>query len=199
MIRAIATVWLLVALHACSGEQDTGDPNDRPSQAERTIAAVSRAAVTALGDRDFEGIATLVHPVDGVRLSPYGFVDLESDKVLSPDELVAAAADPTRYLWGHYDGTGEPISLTFSEYYQRFVFDADYATAEQTGYDTQIGSGNTINNIADVYPGAITVEYHFSGFDPDMQGMDWRSLRLVFSRYTGKWYLVGIVHDEWTI
>lgn len=30
-------------------------------------------------------------------------------------------------------------------------------------------------------------------------GMDWRSLRLVFSRYTGRLCLDGIIHDEWTV
>jgi hypothetical protein len=29
--------------------------------------------------------------------------------------------------------------------------------------------------------------------------MDWRSLRLVFEEQGGSWYLVGIVHDQWTI
>jgi len=29
--------------------------------------------------------------------------------------------------------------------------------------------------------------------------MDWRSLKLVFKEKDGNWYLVGVVHDEWTI
>jgi hypothetical protein len=29
--------------------------------------------------------------------------------------------------------------------------------------------------------------------------MDWQSLRLVFEETAGNWYLVGIVHDQWTI
>jgi hypothetical protein len=29
--------------------------------------------------------------------------------------------------------------------------------------------------------------------------MDWESLRLVFVQEDGAWWLVGIVHDEWTI
>jgi hypothetical protein len=29
--------------------------------------------------------------------------------------------------------------------------------------------------------------------------MDWESLRLVFQEEGGVWYLVGVIHDEWTI
>jgi (p)ppGpp synthase/HD superfamily hydrolase len=43
------------------------------------------------------------------------------------------------------------------------------------------------------------VEYHFSGFDPKYEGMDWRSLRLVFEEKDNIWHLVGIIHDQWTI
>jgi hypothetical protein len=43
------------------------------------------------------------------------------------------------------------------------------------------------------------MEYHFSGFEAQYEGMDWESLRLVFIQEDSTWYLVGIVHDEWTI
>ena len=29
--------------------------------------------------------------------------------------------------------------------------------------------------------------------------MDWRTMRLVFEEYQGKYYLVAIVNDQWTI
>jgi (p)ppGpp synthase/HD superfamily hydrolase len=29
--------------------------------------------------------------------------------------------------------------------------------------------------------------------------MDWRSLRLVFEKKDDIWYIVGIIHDQWTI
>ena len=33
----------------------------------------------------------------------------------------------------------------------------------------------------------------------DFDGMDWKSLRLVFQEKDNIWYLVGIIHDGWTI
>jgi hypothetical protein len=61
-----------------------------------------------------------------------------------------------------------------------------------------LGGGNSIDNSSEFYPEAKIVEYYFSGFDPQYGGMDWRSLRLVFSELNDTWYLVGVIHDEWT-
>jgi hypothetical protein len=44
----------------------------------------------------------------------------------------------------------------------------------------------------------MVVEYYFPGFDPQYEGMDWRSLRLIFLQDNDVWYLAGIVHDQWT-
>ena len=105
---------------------------------------------------------------------------------------------PVTISW-RFDGSGEPINLTFEAYFERFIYDADFARPHAIGYNEIIGAGNTINNIAEVYPNAVTIEYHFEGFDPTFAGLDWRSLRLVLEGKEGTWYLVGIVHDEWTI
>lgn len=161
------------------------------------VIARAKEAVQALRNRDMEKLASLVHPKKGVRFSPYAFVR-DSDLVFMPDQLIGILSDPTKYTWGFYDGSGLPIEMTFQEYYERFVYDQDYANAERTGYDERIGQGNTIDNALTYYSGGHMVEYHFSGFDPAFGGMDWRSLRLVFQEEGSEWYLVGIIHDEWT-
>jgi hypothetical protein len=168
---------------------------------DEAVAARAAQAIMALKDRDMGELADLVHPDKGVRFSPYTYVRAGpgGDLVFSAAQIPGLLADPTVYHWGTFDGSGEPIDLTFAAYYERFVYDADFARPDIVGLDETVGQGNTINNIAGVYPEGITVEYHFEGFDPQYEGLDWRSLRLVFEEYEGTWYLVGIVHDEWTI
>lgn len=161
-------------------------------------AALATSAVEALRDRDMARLAALAHPTRGVRFSPYAFVR-ETDVVLTSAQLATALDDPTVYLWGAYDGSGAPISLTFAAYYEQFVYSHDFAAAPQVGYNQIIGRGNTINNCFEFYPGAFVAEYHFPGFNPAYGGMDWVSLRLVFQQENGVWYLVGIIHDQWTI
>jgi hypothetical protein len=48
--------------------------------------------------------------------------------------------------------------------------------------DQVLQRGNMINNIEDAYSEAVSVEYHFPGFDPKYEGMDWESLKLVLSK-----------------
>jgi hypothetical protein len=169
------------------------------------IAARAAQAILALRDHDIRQLTGLVHPVKGVTFSPYTYLRPlqgapgEADLVFSPAQLSGLWTDPTVYHWGTYDGSGEPIDLTFREYYGKFVYDVDFAQPDVVGFNETVGQGNTINNIATVYPNAVTVEYHFDGFDPQYAGMDWRSLRLVLEEMDGTWYLVGIVHDQWTI
>jgi len=166
---------------------------------EMDVATRANEVVAALRDRDMEALAGQVHPSQGVRFSPYGYVQL-SDLVFLPGQVRGLLDDPTVYHWGVYDGSGLPINLTFAEYYAEFVYDLDFANAPEVGINRRMGpAGGTLDNTVEFYPGAIVVEYHFPGVDPQYAGMDWRSLRLVFREEGGTWYLVGIIHDEWTI
>jgi len=172
---------------------------------DEAVAARAAQAIMALKERDLQRLAALVHPDKGVRFSPYTYVQVGPDAYGGEDlvfrsaQLPGLLADSTVYHWGVYDGSGAPIDLTFQEYYDRFIYDADFAHPDVVGFDEEVGWSSMINNIAEVYPQAVMVEVHFEGFEPQYAGMDWRSLRLVLEEAGGVWYLVGIVHDEWTV
>ncbi|MBC7088058.1 MAG: hypothetical protein H5T96_06160 [Tissierellales bacterium] len=155
--------------------------------------------VNYLKDKDMEGLASVVHPLMGVRFTPYEYIDLQNDLVFTKDRIATFLDDTQSYTWGFFDGTGEPIVMTFSEYFDRFIYDADFANPQMIGNNYSIGKGNSLNNIEEAYPNAKYIEFHFSGIEPEYEGMDWRSLRLVYEEMNGIWYLVGIVHGEWTI
>ncbi|MFM9327276.1 hypothetical protein [Paenibacillus mesotrionivorans] len=163
------------------------------------VEAAAAKAVVALKERDWAGLALAAHPDKGVRMSPYVHVDMKQDVILTRDEIKRLQDDKTVRTWGAYDGSGEPIKLTFAEFYDKFLYNHDYAKPEKSAYDEPIGKGNTVNNIKEVYPGSHFVEYYFSGFDPKVQGMDWASLILVFEEKGGAWYLTGLVRNQWTI
>lgn len=171
------------------------------TDATPAIAAQASAALQAIKQQDWNGLGLLVHPVKGVRFSPYGHVKpgAGGDQVRTASQIRAGFTDQTVIRWGEYDGTGDPINLTFQGYYQKFVYNADFAQAPVVVYNQIAGRGNTLINLHEVYPQAQFVEYHFPGIDPQFEGMDWQSLRLVFEEAAGNWYLIGIVHDQWTI
>ncbi|MEA3423609.1 MAG: hypothetical protein U9Q80_07445 [Bacillota bacterium] len=152
-----------------------------------------------LKDQDWIGLSSHIHPEKGVRLSPYQYVDVNSDQVFTSDEIHSILASSKIYSWGIYDGSGELIEMNFTEYYDRFIYDEDFINASIIGNNNVVSYGNTINNIGEVYDDAYFIEFYFPGFDPQYAGMDWRSSTLVFEKYEGSWYLAGIVHGEWTI
>ena len=168
-----------------------------PLTLNQTVLDRASEVVQTLQSQDFISMSSYVHPVNGVRFSPYAFVQ-DTDQVFSADDIASILADSKVYTWGSYAGTGEPINLSFPAYYSEFIYDVDFANAPQVALNYRLSAGNSIDNTAEFYPGSMFVEYYFPGFDPQYGGMDWRSLRLVFSDYNSTWGLVGIIHDEWT-
>lgn len=172
------------------------------SQSALSTTGLLRAAAgvtDALQSKDYETLAAYVHPSRGVTFTPYSTVDPQHDQHFSADQIKNLAQDTTTYTWGYEDGRGDPIQMTISEYFERFVFDADYTQAPQVGVDQIITSGNALENLTQVYSDCHFVDFCYLGRDPANEGLDWCSLKLVFAGENAAWYLVGVVHGEWTI
>lgn len=168
---------------------------------QATIIPQSDTLIGWLAKKDFGAIATQVHPQKGLRFSPYSYVEIADDLVFLPAQIAAAASDPKIYTWGYEDGIGDPINMTWDQYYQRYVFNKDYASDTQVAYNAILGKGNTINNRQKAYPKATFVEYHIKGSEK-FKGKDWGSLTFAFEKADDnpqKWYLVAIIHGEWTM
>ena len=156
--------------------------------------------LAALKARDGSALAPLVHPDKGVRFSPYAFVHSDSDVVIPAATVAGLFADTTRRLWGHADGTGDPLRMAFADYYKRFVYDLDFGAAPTVRVNGEpIRPGNAPSNLKTAYPGARWVEFHYPQIDQRYEGMDWRSLWLVFEPHGSEWRLTGVVHGSWTI
>lgn len=163
-----------------------------------SIKATGRQVLTYLKEQNYEELSKYFD-ADGVRFVPYAFIDTASAKKLTPDDFLEAVAKKWVLTWGSYDGTGDPIKLTIPAYLKKFIYNADYLNAEATAFDAVMKQGNSINNIKQIYPNHHFIDYHFSGFNQKHEGMDWTSLRLVFKQRDGQYFLVAIIHDQWTI
>lgn len=186
---------LPAAVPATATLTPTAAPQPTPGEADLALAA--QQIVFALQARDLNSLAAFAHPQKGVRFSPYTYVRAE-DLVFQRDQISGLFSDNTVHEWGNYDGSGEPIQLAFADYFESFIYPYDYAAGAQLSYDQPIGRGNTINNLAEFYPGARVVEFYQPGTQ-EYSGMDWSSLRLVFERAPDGWTLIAIVNDRWTI
>lgn len=196
---ALAVLLLVAGLYA--GER-RGVPAPAPAPARTAveeIVLVANEVVEAFVRRDGERLAGRAHPHKGVRFSPYAYVDVEEDRVFQPAQLRHFWDDATVHVWGHADGSGEPIALTAAQYVERFVLDRDYRGAGSIGVNVDQQRGNTADNAAQAYPQGTRVEYYV---EPAPGGgaaaFDWSALRLVFEQVDGRWLLVGVIHDQWT-
>lgn len=204
----------IISITACSSSDvnttSTNESNVKPADTNATnvttnenlnadLLAKGNEVLQTLDPLDISKLCYNVHPSIGLYLSPYPFLDTLQTRKFKGDELLNLLQSNKKTIWGEYDGSGEPIELNVTDYFNRFVYDQNYRNAPQVEVDETIGIGNSINNCTKVFPNAHFVEYHFKGFEPSYEGMDWKSIRLVFKTIDENLYLIAIIHDEWTI
>ena len=163
---------------------------------DNNLLNIATDLVSSLKSRDLDRIASVVHPDKGVRISPYAFVDIETDQMFSNDAVRALRSNADRINWGRYDGSGDVMELTFDQYYEKFLFSHDFTNAVYHSLDAAIGRGNTFNNSSEVYSTARMIEYHFPA--TSAESFDWASLRIFLELHEGAWKLVGLVNSQWT-
>jgi len=163
------------------------------------LVLLGQLVLISLKNFQYDQLEDIIHPDLCLRFSPYSYLNADSQIICGSEIAAASLSTEKELFWGHYDGTGNPINLTFDAYHQKFIYDQDYLHSAIIGFNQEVSSGNSINNIPDLYPDGKMIEYHFPGIDPQYGGLDWRSIRLVFVQLGSDWYLVSIIHGEWTI
>jgi hypothetical protein len=200
---------LSIFLLACNGDKKktTNTVSEQKDSIEVTpvlnkdslLLETGKHVLTSLKNKDYNKLSTYFDDDISVRFSPYGYIDTVTNRQFNKQEFDTLIKNNNVILWGNYDGSGDAMNLTPKQYFEKFVYNADFLDAEKTALDSIIGTGNSLININQVYPGARFIEYHFRGFDKKYNGMDWTSLRLVFKEINRSYKLIAIVHDQWTI
>ncbi|AIQ32999.1 MULTISPECIES: hypothetical protein [unclassified Paenibacillus] len=164
------------------------------------ILEAAATVITALKEKDMDQLADWVHPERGIRFSPFAYVDTANDLVFTKDEVDTLLEDPAKRVWRLFEGTGEVIELNFADYYKWYIYDADFEQDAGIAVNKELRKEQTSGNLNEVYPEANHdfVEYYIGGLDLAEEGMDWRSLYLVFETNGDDHALVGIIHDQWT-
>jgi hypothetical protein len=174
-------------------------PKDEDGLSQQdSIKATGRQILVFLKEKNYTELVKYISS-DGVLFAPYGFIDTAKSKKLTADDFLESINKKWILTWGNFDGTGEPIKLSVAAYLKKFVYNADYLNAEAVGFDQIMKQGNSLNNLKTIYPNHHFIDYYFSGFEQKNKGMDWTSLKLVFEKADGQYFLVAIIHDQWTI
>jgi len=194
----VLALILAISFLGCANKSDNGQvKEDKAGSLELVQVAIDVA--NDLKSLNMESLAEHINLDRGIIIAPYSNIDLANAIKFTKEEFTTLKDNPDQFTWGSYDGSGEPILLNFSDYYNLFIFDADFTIPDLIGVDENIGAGNTINNLSEVFTNSEFIEFHVKGIDPQYDGMDWRSLRLGFEKIDNKYFLIYIAHDQWTI
>ncbi len=162
---------------------------------ESDLIKASNRAIKLLKNKNFEAFSQLIHPTLGIRFSPTAFIDVHTDLTFDITDFKTLITQKDSLVWGVHKQSGDNIELNFNDYYSTYIYDADYLNAESITENTCLKNGSIINNISEIYSGAEFVEYYFSGFNKEYDGLDWKAIRLVFKKQNDKYHIVALVHN----
>jgi len=163
-----------------------------------TLEQFTDHLIDLLAENKIEEFAHFFHPEKGTYFSPYTFLDTMVVNYKTND-FINDLNNNVVNLWGEYDGSGEPIKLSIKDYFKQFVYNLDFKTlTSQKNINSKLVYSNTLNNIKEIFPNAEYVEYYYKG-SGNYDGMDWASLIFYVEQFNGKYYLVAVVHNQWTI
>ena len=199
LVVAAIVIVAVVAWKEITVAPGPGTPTENGDEQEMNERDRAMQAVLALKRRDMEEFASIVHPEKGVKFFPYTYVEPATVEAIPTDVVARFPTMSSVRTWGIADGSGEPIVLPYMQYVDRYVYDRDFALAEDIRENDMTSQGNAPNNVVASFPDTTVVSFHLPPENPDYGGMDWKNLRLVMEEKDSVWYVIAVVHDEWTI
>ncbi|WDF48197.1 hypothetical protein PQ459_06895 [Chryseobacterium sp. KACC 21268] len=169
---------------------------EKGNSEEKTIININKEIVDVLKNKDYAKLSTYLHPEKGIHFSMYSFVS-DQDKSFSKADFEKYIDADEKFTFGHKDGSGAIYTVSLKDYLKDWVYKKDFSTAK-VNYNNFEGKGNSLNNVKEKYPNAVTVENYLAG-TVEYSYMDWNSLILVFEKVDDQYYLVSICNNQWTV
>ena len=138
------------------------------------------------------------HPEKGCTFMPYTFLSY-INQIFKTSAFKKHFDLNEKLTWGSQNGSGEPIVLTIPDYFSKWVYDFDFKTkATEIHINGELAFSNTLNNISEVFPEAQCIEF-YNEWTTKYEGMDWKSLIFHVEKLENTYYLVAVVHNQWSI
>ena len=201
----INTLIFLIVLTACNKTDPNSSilPNaatnvseDKGDSQKKQIIDINKEIVAGLKNENYTALAKYIHPDRGIQLSMYSYIS-EDDKNFSQSEFEKYIHSDEKFTFGHKDGSGAVYTVSLPDYLKNWTFKKDFTKAK-INYNIFEGKGNSLNNIKQKYPGAITVENYLAG-TVEYSYMDWNSLIFIFEKIDNQHFIVGISNGQWTV
>lgn len=171
-----------------------------PENMPETMSAFETSinVLTAIKNRDYQLLSKYAHPEKGIIFSPDSYVDYNEDSVFSAEQIKLFGSDNTIYSWGYFDLSGNLIELTANEYFDKYVYNKEYIYSQQIGINSIVYSGNLVENVAELFPNAIFVDFHDEGTE-EFDYIDWSDLKIVLEKYNDILKVIAIINSRTTI
>lgn len=200
-LNNIKTIIIIGAICGFLGTScGSNQSKDIPQQAvisSASLLEMSDEILKSLKSSNWEKVSEYFHPTEGVRFSPYSYINTVTDICLTKEEFLDLTKSDKELIWGVYDGTGDTIRATINQYLNKFILDKNYDTVEDISLNNYIHHGSSLDNLREIYPQADVVEYFVPGSEEYAQ-MDWGQLKLIFKSEDNRYYLIGVVRNVWT-
>ena len=170
--------------------------SDKNISQEKLLIDTNSKIINLLKTKDYQKISEYIDQEKGIRFSMYSYIS-NKDKSFSKSEFEKYIDSDEKFTFGQKDGSGADFIASLDDYFRNWVFKKDFSKAK-INYQIVDGKGNTLNNIKEKYPDAITVENYMAG-TVEYSYMDWNSLILIFEKIGNQYYLVGIANNQWTV
>ncbi|MCD9853549.1 hypothetical protein LUD75_02440 [Epilithonimonas sp. JDS] len=171
-------------------------PSEKADSEEKTIMNLNKEIVELLKNKDYAKLSKYIHSEKGIHFSMYSFVS-DKDKSFSKTDFENYVDSDEKFTFGHKDGSGAIYIVSIKDYLEDWVFKKDFSKSK-INYNNFEGKGNSLNNVKEKYPDAVTVENYLAG-TVEYSYMDWNSLILVFEKVDNQYYLVSICNNQWTV
>ena len=154
--------------------------------------ATSDRILYALQKHAYTKLAPYIHPIKGLILTEMvSFADTHRLH-FTRSAFIQALKSTKVFYWGDTYGRGDPIRMNLTTYLNRLA-------QRQTPSKVK-----TLSMPTKSFPLKSTqprqgLEYYWIKTKSKTREYDWKGLVLILEQYRGRWYLIGVMRDRWTI
>jgi uncharacterized protein YraI len=166
----------------------------RPLTTKKAPKSLTINILHWLRSGNIEEIARHIHPTHGITLTEMVSFDADAKHHFDPKILLSIYQSGKILHWGEDYAKGNPIRMSLRTYLSRLTRDPRKLTRIDNPCDQKIGVFAIKKHGRLACHEARWVNRHSKTRD-----YDWLGLVVVMEQYHGTWYIVGLMHDRWTI
>ncbi len=139
-----------------------------------------------------DGFLNSIHPKKGVRMTWNTYFDVRGDILFTRSDIKRYIKNPSKKIfWGYTDGKGDEVYLNLRDYMLKLTKPIDI---------------NRVEELTNLKRFNCSLKHQCKGYElfwinekPEKTYQDWQGLVVIVEKYQGKWYVVGLLRDRWTI